>query len=187
VGDIQNTAFLVEPSVVYRDSFLEAVREFQCEGAFVAMRELEKDDWRQDRLAADFASYVQHVLRMANRATQRPDLVPETRLWLVDGNQFVGALSIRHELNDHLLRRGGHIAYAIRPSKRLKGYGSLVLRLGLESVKDLGLATVLLICDSENVGSRKIIEANGGVLENEVEVDVGGQVECIRRYWIKLR
>ncbi|MCL5103505.1 MAG: GNAT family N-acetyltransferase [Armatimonadetes bacterium] len=184
MGDIDNIVFLAEPSVDYRDSFLEAVREFESEGSFVAMRELEKADWRYDRLEADFASYVQHVLRMADRTTQRPDLVPETRLWLVDDAQFVGVFSIRHELNDHLLKIGGHIGYAIRPSKRLRGYGSLVLRLGLEKAKGLGLGTVLLICDSDNIGSRKIIEANGGVLENEVEFDVDGQIERMRRYWI---
>ena len=41
---------------------------------------------------------------------------------------------------------------------------------------------VLMVCDKENVGSAKSIQNNGGILENEIEVD--GVVE--QRYWIEL-
>ena len=37
-----------------------------------------------------------------------------------------------------------------------------------------------MVCDKDNIGSAKSIINNGGVLENEVEVD--GVVE--QRYWI---
>mgnify|MGYP003291556924 CR=1 FL=1 len=32
---------------------------------------------------------------------------------------------------------------------------------------------VLITCDDDNIGSSKIIEKNGGILENEVEDEVG--------------
>lgn len=51
-----------------------------------------------------------------------------------------------------------------------KGYGTLLLKLGLEKAKELGLKDkVLIICDDDNIGSYKIIEKNGGILENKVE------------------
>ena len=39
-----------------------------------------------------------------------------------------------------------------------------------------------MVCDKENIASRRTIEKNGGVLENEVLVD--GIWE--QRYWIEL-
>lgn len=46
---------------------------------------------------------------------------------------------------------------------------------------------VLACCDPVNVGSRKTILSNGGVLENEVEDTVGlSESGIIQRYWINL-
>jgi predicted acetyltransferase len=42
----------------------------------------------------------------------------------------------------------------------------------------------LVTCDIDNVGSRKIIERNGGVLEAEVKLEE--QTTPICRYWITL-
>jgi predicted acetyltransferase len=42
---------------------------------------------------------------------------------------------------------------------------------------DLGVDDVLVTCPDTNVASRKVIEANGGVLENVVEGE--------RRYWFR--
>ena len=45
----------------------------------------------------------------------------------------------------------------------------------------LGLDRVLLTCDATNIGSRKVIEANGGVLENAILQP--GHTEKTLRYW----
>lgn len=50
----------------------------------------------------------------------------------------------------------------------------------------LGISTFLLTCRDDNVGSIRIIEAAGGVLENVVpHPDVPGSL--LRRYWISRR
>ena len=54
--------------------------------------------------------------------------------------------------------------------------------LALDECRKLGIEKVLMVCDKENIGSAKSIINNGGVLENEVEVD--GVIE--QRYWIDL-
>jgi predicted acetyltransferase/8-oxo-dGTP pyrophosphatase MutT (NUDIX family) len=169
-------ARLAHPSAEYRDSFLEAMHEFQGEGRF-----LERD---LTKMANDFEGYVIGLLRMKDRATQRQDLVPETRLWLVEGGEFIGVTGIRHELNENLLAWGGHIGYAVRPSKRRRGYGKLILQLALEKSKEIGISRVLVTCSPENVASRKIIESNGGILENEAEVEIDGKLDKKLRYWI---
>jgi predicted acetyltransferase len=43
---------------------------------------------------------------------------------------------------------------------------------------------VLLTCAETNIGSRKVIEANGGRLENVVVIDE--RSAPVRRYWIDL-
>ena len=94
----------------------------------------------------------------------------------------MGAVNIRHYLNESLLLNGGHIGDGIRPSERRKGYATAMIGLALEECKKLGIDKVLMVCDKENIGSAKSIINNGGVLENEVVVD--GVTE--QRYWITL-
>jgi predicted acetyltransferase len=102
--------------------------------------------------------------------------------WLladVDG-EVVGRSSIRFELNDSLLIEGGHIGYAVRPTYRRRGHASEILRQSLVVARSGGVDRVLVTCDDSNLGSRSVIEVNGGVLENIAEVNG----VALRRYWI---
>ena len=92
------------------------------------------------------------------------------------------AVNIRHYLNERLLRNGGHIGDGVRPLERGKGIGTAMVGLALEECRKLGIDRVLMVCDSDNVASAKTIIRNGGVMENEIEVD--GFLE--QRYWIDL-
>jgi predicted acetyltransferase len=42
-----------------------------------------------------------------------------------------------------------------------------MLRAALPIARDLGITIALITCDLDNVGSRRVIETNGGVLEDE--------------------
>jgi predicted acetyltransferase len=168
--------FLIAPSISYRDSYLEALEEFQSEGR---QRHIARDV-----VAADFGRCIQHLRDQADYTKVEPGLVPYSEFWLVDGEEYLGMLLIRHKLDARLLQKGGHIGYAIRPSRRRQGYGKLILKYGLEEAKTLGLEHVLLTCDEENRSSRHIIEANGGVLENIIQVEGWPAMVC--RYWIQL-
>ena len=112
------------------------------------------------------------------------DLVPDSTFFCIDEdrNIVVGAINIRHYLNESLLLNGGHIGDGVRPSERRKGVATKMISLALQECKKLGIDKVLLVCDKKNIGSAKSIINNGGVLENEILVnDVIEQ-----RYWIKL-
>jgi predicted acetyltransferase len=111
------------------------------------------------------------------------DRVAATFLVAVVDGEIVGRASIRHELNDILLNVGGHIGYAVRPAFRRHGYASAILRQSLTVARDLGLAKVLLTCDDNNVGSARVIESAGGVLD---DVRLGSDGIPKRRYWIGL-
>jgi predicted acetyltransferase len=107
-------------------------------------------------------------------------LVPATFLIAENDGNLVGRTSIRHELNDFLMSVGGHIGYGVRPSYRRQGFATEILRQSLTYIHGLGVAEVLVTCDEENLGSIKVIESQGGILENKVESD--GTLK--RRYWI---
>lgn len=112
-------------------------------------------------------------------------LVPDSTFFLLDTerNRLLGAVNIRHYLNDYLLREGGHIGDGIRPSERRKGYATKMIALALTECRKLGITRVLLVCDKDNIGSAKSIIRNGGVLENEFTDDEGA---VNQRYWITL-
>ena len=113
--------------------------------------------------------------------------VPSYDYFLVDENKFLGIIHIRIELTSSLLRYGGNIGYGINPTYWQQGYGTKILELGLEKAKELGIKDKILItCDDDNVGSYKIIEKNGGILENRVENKDCGEQFLTRRYWINL-
>ena len=109
--------------------------------------------------------------------------VPDSVYFLLDVERdiLLGAVNIRHCLNDYLLQFGGHIGDGIRPSERRKGYATEMIRLSLIECRKLGINRVLMVCDKTNVGSAKSIIKNGGVLENEL-VDDNGKIQ--QRYWI---
>lgn len=109
--------------------------------------------------------------------------VPSTYyVGVVDG-MVVGRVFIRHELNDFLERIGGHVGYGVVPGFRRKGYATEMLRLALPLCSSLGLEKILVTCDVDNVGSRKVIENCGGIfagISDEPEIDVQK-----RKYWIE--
>jgi predicted acetyltransferase len=109
--------------------------------------------------------------------------VPHSTFWLVrNGREIVGVSNLRHRLNAHLLKEGGHIGYGIRPSARRKGYGKEILRQTLAKAREHGIGRALVTCGKENIGSARIILANGGVFESEEFSEERGEV--VQRYWI---
>ncbi len=128
----------------------------------------------------DFAYYLEHL----EYKEPQEGLVPDSTFFCFDEKRtlMVGAVNIRHDLNDYLLKYGGHIGDGIRPSERRKGYATEMIRLALEECRKLGLTRVLMTCDKNNIGSAKSIIRNGGILENEVLEE--GSIK--QRYWIAL-
>ncbi|MBO4299696.1 MAG: GNAT family N-acetyltransferase [Clostridia bacterium] len=154
------------------------------------------EEWKADQIANhtnhspwaifkndyhDFDYYLEH-LEIKEPTGRR---VPDSVFFLLDEERdlLLGAVNIRHYLNDALLREGGHIGDGIRPSERRKGYATKMVGLALEECRKLGIEKVLMTCEKSNVASAKTIIRNGGVLEDEF-VNSDGEVE--QRYWITL-
>lgn len=117
----------------------------------------------------------------------KPGYVKASTFWLVDDDRFIGEIGIRHELTPLLLQYGGHIGYEVRFSECRKGYGSKMLSMVLPYCKNtLNIERVLITCDDDNIGSQKVIENNGGKLENKVTNTTDRGTVLTRRYWITL-
>jgi predicted acetyltransferase len=169
---------LVEPSLELQEEFSAFAHESLAAG---------KDSWREgfEKALADFPAYVRKFADYREGRNLPDGWVQDSTQWLIDEESVVlGWVSIRHRLTDKLMHRGGHIGYYIRPSARRKGYGTLICRLGLEEARKLGIARVLITCAKDNIGSNRIIQKNGGVLENEVWDEQDKETVC--RYWIDL-
>jgi len=172
---------LVLPSPKYKASFLKALKEVKSapkstSHAFVNLDYKETNN--------NFVEFCKKINDQRKGIGIRKGFVPCTMYWLVDGDKYIGRVSIRHKLTPSLRTIGGHIGYEIRPSGRGRGYGTKILKLVLPKARLLGLKKVLLTCYNDNFASKKIIISNGGVQINEknVKITKTGTV----KFWIKL-
>lgn len=164
--------FLARPSEQYKDEFINAVYEYIAENLGAS--------WNPQILEERFEEYLE-TLRAAENDPLAGD-VPTSYYWLiVDGKTYAGDLELRHYLNDSLKYFGGHIGYKIRPVMRRQGYGKLICKLGILEARRKGITDILITCDDDNIGSQKIIEANGGILKDKVNNRRG---VLTRRYWV---
>ncbi|MGB4966272.1 MAG: GNAT family N-acetyltransferase [Microgenomates group bacterium] len=170
---------LVQPQEQYKESFIEAIKEFQSNDPLGRYVDLDAED-----IDKNFSSYIANLDAESKGIDLLEGRVPQTTYWLIDNDEFIGRVRIRHSLNDTLMKIGGHIGYDIRPSQRKKGYGKAILKLVLPFAKKLGIDKALITCDVTNIASKKIIEANGGILENTI-LDSTTMPEK-HRYWIEI-
>lgn len=175
------TIALSRPSIDLLDSWAAAVAEF--EGGHVAGGGLEKG-FVPDRAAGE-AVVATSVLYATPGAVLPEGHVPCDYFWITEGEQVVGFLSFRRELNDYLRRLGGHIGYSVVPSRRREGIVREALRLVLRRAQTAGYERVMLTCDDDNLGSIRTIEGAGGELEDVIDAPEAGQPR-VRRYWIDI-
>ena len=123
-----------------------------------------------------WAAYVMRINGYGRGDSLPNGYVPMTYLLAVVDGEVVGRTSIRHAMNDFLLNLGGHIGYGVRPAYRRRGHATEILRQSLAITHTLGIEENLVTCDDDNVGSARVIERAGGVLEDVRD----GK----RRYWI---
>ena len=164
---------LITPTADVHASFLAAMGEMQAEAEGGPADDSLSGRWFlgwADRWADPgvFASFVEQLRADALGDSPRPSgHVPSTTLWWTDGAEYLGRLSIRHRLTERLLEIGGHIGYDVRPTARRHGHATAMLAAAIPVAHSLGINPALITCDTGNIGSRKVIEANGGVLEDE--------------------
>lgn len=168
------TLAFIKASPMYKEQICEMLDEWFSSGEKIVPYSIRKIN-RQN-----YDEYLDH-LELKDPSDGR---VPDSTFFCLDQdrNVIVGAVNIRHFLNESLLLNGGHIGDGVRPSERRKGIATRMIALALEECRKLGINRVLIVCDKDNIGSAKSIINNGGVLENEVNVNG----ITAQRYWIDL-
>ena len=165
---------LVKAGAQYQRQICQMLDEWYEAGEKIVPYAIRKMDYH------DFSAYCES-LEVKDTAT---GLVPDSTFFCLDEDRdiIVGAVNIRHYLNENLLCSGGHIGDGVVPSERRKGIATEMIALALEECRKLGMDRVLMVCDSDNIGSARSIIKNGGVLENEIMTE--GSI--VQRYWIDL-
>lgn len=154
---------LVKPDIEYKDSYLDALREYQEEGryTFIDIAEL-------DESFEDFTKKLNEgKLNLHKPFQDWVEPVPETALWLVKDGDYIGTFNIRHRLNWHLEKWGGHVNFNIRPSMRGKGFGKKILQKGMPFICYMGINRALLTVHPDNKAGIRVIEFCGGELEDK--------------------
>jgi len=107
--------------------------------------------------------------------------------WMWDG-EFCGVIGFRWQRGTETLPPTclGHIGYTVVPWKRRRGYATQALRQMLEDARAEGLRYVEITTTPDNIPSRRVIEANGGVFVEEFNAPpaLGGFPEV--RYRVSL-
>ncbi len=169
---------LIRPQTEYKEDYLEALKEYHAEKRYCY----------QDipSLHADFDAFIKE-LRAEKGYPHQPyqdwvEPMPETVVWLVKDGDYIGTVDIRHRLNWHLEKWGGHVHFVIRPSMRSKGFGKKILKKAMPIINYLGIDKALLTLAPDNETAIHIVESCGGVFEDETtQTD---KFPAMRRYWL---
>ncbi|GLY71172.1 GNAT family N-acetyltransferase [Amycolatopsis taiwanensis] len=141
---------LIAPTIRLRSAWLDAHAEWgpgRHEDGFGLAPTDEVDS------PTGFAAWI---ARLADESEQI------TRRWIVEDDQVLGGIALRHEFNDHV-QWAGHIGFGIRPSARRRGLAAWALDRMLDEARVLGMDQVLAVCASNNIGSARTIERFGGI------------------------
>jgi len=157
-----SAAKLEKPSLEHKESCIEALKEFHEEGLYSFIK--------QSDLENDFEDFLDK-LNSKKKEIHRPypdwvEYVPETVFWMVKEHEFIGALNIRHRLNWHLEKWGGHIHFVIRPSMRGKGFGKKLLQKAIPYIAYNGIDQALLTVDPQDIAANRIVQFCGAHLED---------------------
>lgn len=164
---------LIEPDARVAASFRAAMADFVAEGRADGADQsaLALDIYRfgeRWHTEAGFAEFVTELRARGDESTpEPPGWTWTSSFWWVDGDQFLGALRIRHREIPRVLEVAGLIGYEIAPRFRRQGHGSAMLRAALPHAAALGFDRALITCDPDNTGSRRVMENNGGSFEGE--------------------
>lgn len=167
---------LVKPCPELEQAYIDYINDWENSGEKIV-------PFASRREGQSYSELLIRWKREASSEAYEKGLVPATLYFLIDERgKIYGSIHFRHELNDSLIKRGGHIGYGVRPSERKRGIATKMLSLALPIAKNLGINEVLVTCDKENRASAKTILKNNGILQNEI---FEGN-NTIQRYWVQL-
>ncbi len=168
---------LVNPTPKYKESYLQLVNAAKQDGDIHEMG----NAYRENESFDAMINRLQDRARGKNIANRD---VPSSMKWMIENNEVVGTIDLRHILNQNYFERLGHVAYYVHPMKRNKGYASEALHLAIAWYQKRPVNKILITCYSDNIASAKVILNNGGIFEKSVPDSRSSKM--INRYWITI-
>lgn len=134
---------------------------------------------------SDFAAFVRELEDEKQGIGLPPGIEAQTTYVLVRNGEIVlGEFRFRPTVPPPYLSNNGHVGYNVRPSERRKGYAARGLMLVLNKARELGLEGLMIPINSENIGSIRTTEKNGGILWHQDPPSELGEITSW--YWVKL-
>lgn len=126
------TVRLVKPDQDWKEAYLSFYEEWKQSQEHMV-------PWVISVEPYDFEGMLTFLSNQENGMNLSEGWVKSSTYWLVNANeQVVGAVNIRHVLNEHLMNAGGHIGYGIRPSARENRYAVTMLTWRWKKQKSWG-------------------------------------------------
>lgn len=145
--------FLSMPSKGYKKSFKDYVISYRNADDNYYFTKYKKG-------MENFNEYLDDLYKYSKGIGLPKGWVTTSTFWLIDNNEVVGVVRVRHKD----VGTDGHIGYDISPNYRKKGYGTQILKLALVEAEKFGIKEVMVTCNIDNEFSRKVIENNKGKL-----------------------
>ena len=153
----RNDFKLIKPDLSYKEEllkFLEEIKKFDknLKWQYSDMGDIE-----------EYGCYYEEWLKsIKNNST-------EMFLMINEINEVIGMIDIRQNIDEYKDKYRGNIGASIRPSKRNKGYGKILLELALSKCRDFKMHKVVITCNEKNNTSRNLIENNGGIYIDSIK------------------
>jgi predicted acetyltransferase/GNAT superfamily N-acetyltransferase len=139
-------------------------------------------------LRADPEGHLRDITDAAGTITlddgrQVPRL-PFRVFWILADVVFAGTINLRYQPASEALPFyvSGHVGYSIVPWQQRRSIATRALAQLLPLAEEVGLGRLLVTCDLDNAGSRKVILANGGRLAGIRQDGLAGTRKL--QYWI---
>lgn len=176
---------LREPEIGDREKIMNMYEEYMKSDLILGIDRFEGIRDFENIEKMTFNEWINDLKKNKDEKNLPIDYSPHTfYLAFNDSNEIVGAIGLRWKQVPNLMTYGGLIGYSIRPMQRKKGYGTQMLRLGLEKFKKTDINNILITCKDFNIASKRVIEKNGGIFENNYYNIEDGYNYL--RYWIKI-
>lgn len=119
---------LVNQAVKYKNSYLKLIECAKEKGDINEMGNAYRENENFDTM----------IKRLKDRAKGKNISkldVPSSMKWIIEKDEVLGTIDLRHVLNKNYFERLGHIAYYIHPLKRNNGYATKALSLAIKWYK----------------------------------------------------
>ena len=165
---------LERPNLTHQEQYNEMMQEWIEDGGRLHPAALSNN-------GVPYEKWLQWMKDDENVETCPEGSPPQTLYFCFDNGILVGAVTIRHFLNERTVIAGGHVGIGIRPTKRRTGYATQALGLAIQKLYAMGIDDILLTCAEGNIGSEKTMLKYGAIFENLVDVDGERQ----KRFWLR--